>query len=463
MLSGIANLPIVELLTAIVSFIVALGILITGHEFGHFWVARRCGVKVLRFSIGFGKRLYGWTDKHGTEFVIAAIPLGGYVKMLDERAEEVEPALRQQAFNNKSVGQRAAIIAAGPIANFLLALLFCWLINIIGQSVLRPVVGSVIPESIVAQAGIMPEEELKSIAGIETKSWYDVGLALISAEGKSDVGFEVSPLGSEQREIKTVDLSGWRLSPNENPIAAIGVIPVIGDFKLKIDAVVPNSAAEVAGIRQGDRILSVNGKELATPSEFNRLIQNNPDVELQLGVERDGEHRQITLKPQRKVLKSGKEQGSAGVVLLIETERPSEKYIATVQYGPIEAIYYAGKQVEQMTTVIAKEVVRLVSGQRELSSLAGPITMAKGAGKSAENGLISYLGFLAIISLNLGMINLFPLPVLDGGHLLFLAIEKITGRPISERVQDYCYRVGVTILIMLMGLAFFNDFSHPLG
>lgn len=463
MLSWLFNLPIMDTLIAIISFIIALGILITGHEYGHFWVARRCGVKVLRFSIGFGKRLYSWTDKKGTEFVIAAIPLGGYVKMLDERVEDVSPELRSQAFNNKTVGQRAAIVSAGPIANFLLALLFYWLISMIGQSMLRPVVGAVIPDSIFAQSGILPEEELKSIAGIETKSWYDVGLALIKAEGSSDVSVEVAPVGTEDRQTKFLDLGHWQLSADQNPITSLGIRPVIGDFILKIKSVVPDTAASRAMLESGDRIISVNDKELETPIGFVKQIQSSADVTLQLKIERSGDIKTVYLTPERKVLEDGTEQGVAGFGLDVEAKPLADKYITTIQHGPIESIYYAGKQAWQITVLITKEVGRLVSGNRELSSLAGPITMAKGAGKSAEGGLVSYLGFLAIISLNLGIINLLPLPVLDGGHLLFLAIEKVTGRPISEKVQDFCYRIGIAILIMLMGLAFFNDFSHPLG
>lgn len=463
MLSSLLNLPIVDTLTAIVSFIVALGILITGHEYGHFWMARRCGVKVLRFSIGFGKRLYSWTDKQGTEFVIAAIPLGGYVKMLDERVEDVPPELRSQTFNNKTVGQRAAIVSAGPIANFLLALLFYWLINMIGQSVLRPVVGTVIPDSIAAHAGILPQEELKSIAGIETKSWYDVGLALIDVEGQSSVNVEVARVGTEYRQTKLVDLSTWSLSTAQNPITALGVRPVIGDFELRIKSITPDSAASRAMLESGDRIISVNGKALKTPTEFVKQVQGNPGVTMQLSIERSGSLQTVSLTPERQTLEDGTVRGMAGFSLEVNVKPLGDEYITTIQYGPVDAIYYAGKQAWQITTLITKEVGRLISGNRELSSVAGPITMAKGAGKSAEGGIVSYLGFLAIISLNLGIINLFPLPVLDGGHLLFFAVEKVTGRPISEKVQDYCYRIGIAILVMLMGLAFFNDFSQPLG
>lgn len=461
MLSSLVNLPIVDTLLTIVWFIVALSILITGHELGHFWMARLCGVKVLRFSIGFGKRLWGWTDKKGTEFIIAAVPLGGYVKMLDERAEAVPAELRSQAFNNKTIGRRAAIVSAGPIANFVLALLFYWLINMLGQSVVRPVVGSVIPDSIVAQAGIRADEELKTIEGIPTKSWYDVGLILIDHEGNPRVNVEVAPLDSEIKQNRVLDLSDWRLSGDESPIRSLGIIPFNGGFELNITLVTPDSAAFRAGLQAGDQIVSVNGKDLDSPMGFVGQIQQSPELPLQLEIKRGGEILTTVLTPDRRLKDDGEVQGNAGFALEVKPLPLPDKYIATIQYGPIEAMYQAGKQTWQITALVVKEVGRLVSGNRELSSLAGPVTIAKGAGKSAEGGLVSYLGFLAIISLNLGIINLFPLPVLDGGHLLFLAVEKITGRPISERVQDYCYRIGIIILIMLMGLAFFNDFSYP--
>jgi len=450
-------------LTAVISFVVALGILITVHEFGHFWVARRCGVKVLRFSIGFGKRLYSWTDKHDTEFVIAAIPLGGYVKMLDSRVEEVEPDLYEQAFDHKTIGQRAAIISAGPIANFILAFLFYWLINMIGQTAERPVIGSVVPNSVVAQAGFTTGDELKSIAGIETKSWYDVSLALLDIDGLSQAEVESGPVGTDIRQTRYLDLQDWRVATHSSPIVSLGIVPYAGEFELFVTSVGANSAAERAALRDGDKILAMNGKPLESPMGFIWDIQSHPEKEMTLKIERSGTIQTIVLIPEKKQLEDGRIQGVAGFGLDLRVQPLDQKYMTIIQYGPIDAVYYASKQVWQITSLITKEIGRLVTGNRELSSLAGPITMAKGAGKSAENGLVSYLGFLAIISLNLAIINLFPLPVLDGGHLLFLAIEKVTGRPVSERVQDYCYRIGIFLLVMLMGLAFFNDFSAPQG
>ena len=447
-----------SILWNLAAFIVALGVLITVHEFGHFWVARRCGVRVERFSIGFGKALWRRTDKLGTEYVIALIPLGGYVKMLDERAEPVAPELRHYAFNNKTVGQRAAIIAAGPIANFLFAIFAYWLVFIIGVPGVRPVVGEITPNSIAAQAQIQPGTELKAVDGIETPDWDAVRLQLVAKIGDEHTTLSVAQFGSNQRQDKTLDLRQWAFEPDkEDPVSSLGIRPRGPQIEPVLSEVQVNSAASKAGLQAGDRIVKVNGQPLTQWMTFVTLVRDNPDKPLALDIERQGSSLSLTLTPDSKQV-NGKAEGFAGVVPKV-IPLPDE-YKTVRQYGPFSAILEASDKTWQLMKLTVSMLGKLITGDVKLNNLSGPISIAQGAGMSAEFGVIYYLMFLALISVNLGIINLFPLPVLDGGHLLFLAIEKLKGGPVSERVQDFSYRIGYILLVLLMGLALFNDFSR---
>ncbi|MEH5627640.1 sigma E protease regulator RseP [Citrobacter freundii] len=447
-----------SILWNLAAFIVALGVLITVHEFGHFWVARRCGVRVERFSIGFGKALWRRTDKLGTEYVIALIPLGGYVKMLDERAESVAPELRHYAFNNKTVGQRAAIIAAGPIANFLFAIFAYWLVFIIGVPGVRPVVGEITPNSIAAQAQIQPGTELKAVDGIETPDWDAVRLQLVAKIGDEHTTLSVAQFGSNQRQDKTLDLRQWAFEPDkEDPVSSLGIRPRGPQIEPVLSEVQVNSAASKAGLQAGDRIVKVNGQPLTQWMTFVTLVRDNPDKPLALDIERQGSSLSLTLTPDSKQV-NGKAEGFAGVVPKV-IPLPDE-YKTVRQYGPFSAVLEASDKTWQLMKLTVSMLGKLITGDVKLNNLSGPISIAQGAGMSAEFGVIYYLMFLALISVNLGIINLFPLPVLDGGHLLFLAIEKLKGGPVSERVQDFSYRIGSILLVLLMGLALFNDFSR---
>ncbi|BCU56918.1 sigma E protease regulator RseP [Enterobacter kobei] len=447
-----------SILWNLAAFIIALGVLITVHEFGHFWVARRCGVRVERFSIGFGKALWRRTDKQGTEFVIALIPLGGYVKMLDERVEPVIPELRHTAFNNKTVGQRAAVIAAGPVANFLFAIVAYWLVFIIGVPGVRPVIGEITPDSIAASAQITPGTELKAIDGIETPDWDAVRLQLVSKIGDAQTTVTVAPFGTDSRQTKTLDLRHWEFEPDrEDPVASLGIQPRGPQIEPVLAQVQTDSAASKAGLQAGDRIVKVDGQQLTQWMTFVTLVRDNPGTPLALDIERQGSPLSLTLIPDTKP-GSGKDEGFAGVVPKI-IPLPDE-YKTVRQYGPFSAIVEATDKTWQLMKLTVSMLGKLITGDVKLNNLSGPISIAQGAGMSAEFGLIYYLMFLALISVNLGIINLFPLPVLDGGHLLFLAIEKLKGGPVSERVQDFSYRIGSILLVLLMGLALFNDFSR---
>ncbi|KAA8996104.1 sigma E protease regulator RseP [Affinibrenneria salicis] len=448
-----------NILWSLAAFIVALGILITVHEFGHFWVARRCGVQVERFSIGFGRALWRRRDRQGTEFVIALIPLGGYVKMLDERVDTVAPELRHLAFNHKTVWQRAAIVSAGPIANFLFAVIAWWLVFVIGVPGVRPVVGEILPDSIALQAEITPGMELKSVDGIETPDWDTARLALIGKIGDGEVTIETAPFGSDRLTRKTLDLRDWHFDPErQDPVTSLGIIPRGPQIESVLTQVQAGSAAQNAGLQVGDRIVKVDGLPLTRWQTLATTIRDNPGSDILLEVERGGASLTLTLIPASKSASRGRIEGFAGIVPKV-TPLP-EEYRMLRQYGPFNAIYHAGEKTWQLMKLTVSMLGKLITGDVKLNNLSGPVSIAQGAGVSADYGLIYYLMFLALISVNLGIINLFPLPVLDGGHLLFLAIEKLKGRPVSERVQDFSYRVGTILLMLLMGLALFNDFSR---
>lgn len=449
-----------NILWNLAAFIVALGVLIAVHEFGHFWVARRCGVHVERFSVGFGRALWRRKDRRGTEYVLAIIPLGGYVKMLDERVEAVDPELRHRAFNNKTILQRAAIISAGPIANFLFALVAYWLVFLIGVPSVRPVVGDISPQSIAAESKILPGMELKSVAGIETPDWDSVRMALIGKIGDSQTTVGVVPFGSSQAVVeKKLDLRQWEFEPDkQDPVVALGIIPRGPQIESVLAEVQIDSAAQKAGLQAGDRIVKVDNQLLDNWKSFVVQVRDNPGKPIHLEVERNGLSVSLTLVPDSKSVSKGGVQGFAGVVPKV-IPLPDE-YKTIRQYGPLMALYEAGDKTSQLMKLTVSMLGKLITGDVKLNNLSGPVSIAQGAGMSAEYGLVYYLMFLALISVNLGIINLFPLPVLDGGHLLFLAIEKLKGGPVSERVQDLSYRIGSVLLVLLMGLALFNDFSR---
>jgi len=446
-----------SILWSFVAFIVALGVLITVHEFGHFWVARRCGVKVERFSIGFGKALWRRSDRQGTEYVIALIPLGGYVKMLDERVESVPAELRHHAFNNKTVLQRASIIAAGPIANFIFAIFAWWVVFIHGVPGVRPVVGEILNGSVAAEAQISAGMELKAVDGIETPDWDAVRMALIGKIGDDSATLTVSQFGEEATQQKQLNLHDWQFEPDkQDPVVALGIRPRGPQIETTLAEVQANSPASAAGLQAGDRIVKVDGQSLAQWQTFAAQVRDNPGKPMALAVERNGEPVTLTLTPEAKP--GNNAEGFAGVIPRV-IPLPDE-YKTVKQYGPFAAIGEASVKTWQLMKLTVSMLGKLITGDVKLNNLSGPISIAQGAGLSAEYGVIYYLMFLALISVNLGIINLFPLPVLDGGHLLFLAIEKIKGGPVSERVQDFSYRIGSILLVLLMGLALFNDFSR---
>ncbi|MEI4981249.1 sigma E protease regulator RseP [Aeromonas caviae] len=440
------------------AFIVALGLLVAVHEFGHFWVARRCGVKVERFSIGFGKAIWRRLGKDGTEYVLALIPLGGYVKMLDGRVDELKPGEEAQAFNHKSVWARMAIVAAGPMANFVFALFAFWLMFMIGVPSVKPVVGEVRPASIVAEAGILPGMEIVGVGDEETGDWESVTYALISHLGDDSVQLKLKAANTSYAVDKTLQLAGWKFDPDkESPIGSLGIVPLGGKVLPVVEAVVPSSASEKAGLQIGDRIKGVDGEAITEWAQFVERVQQSPAQPLQVTVERGGSEMTLTLTPDGKKVK-GQLVGFVG--LSPQLVPLPDEYRTLLQYGPLQALWHGVQKTWSLITLTFDMIGKLIGGIVSLDNLSGPISIAKGAGSSADYGLVYFLGFLALISVNLGIINLFPLPVLDGGHLVYFLIEAITGKPVSEKIQEVGFRIGAAILMLLMGIALFNDFAR---
>lgn len=431
------------------SFLVAISVLVAIHEYGHFWAARKCGIKVHRFSIGFGKVIWRRTDKQGTEFALSLIPLGGYVKMLDGRAEEVPEELQSQAFDRKSVLQRAFVIAAGPLANFIFAILAYWVIYSVGIPSVKPVIEKVVPGSIAAQVHIEPNSQIMAVDGQNTPDWETINMLLATKLGESQVSLTLSPFGSNTTYEKTLDLSNWTFDPEkETSFESLGIDPVRAKVDMTLSKVVERSPAEKAGLLVGDKILSENATALKW-RDFVKQVEKGET--LQIKVERDGELLDKTLVPERK---DGRWFVGVGPTFL----NVGEQYRTELKYGILESLSKGVEKTAQLSWLTIKVIGKLFTGDLSLNNLSGPISIAKGAGASSSIGLVYFLSFMALISVNLGIMNLFPLPVLDGGHLVFLAAEGIKGKPVSEQVQNLSYRIGAVLLLVLMAFALFNDF-----
>ncbi|MEO7014209.1 MAG: RIP metalloprotease RseP [Dokdonella sp.] len=431
--------------------LVTLGLLVTFHEFGHFIVARWCGVKVLRFSVGFGKPLWMRRDRHGTEFAIAAIPLGGYVKMLDEREGEVAPEELDQAHNRKPVGQRMAIAAAGPAFNLIFTVFAFWLMFVVGKPDFLPIVAA--PTGVAAEAGIEAGDRITAINGAAIDSWSKAIQKLgENAVGRFDTPVEVrtaagmdamrvlafSKLPAEVTENDLFDRIGLSLQPRRQP-AIIG----------KVSDDMPAAAA---GLKSGDRVLRINGHEVTAFADIESLVpeQAARDPELALIIKRGDEQLDIKLKAREITAADGKSRFVIGIT-------SSDAHDATLKYGPLAAIPRAFAETWDTTKSSLGMLKMLVVGRASLDNLSGPITIARFANGSAQLGLAWFLGFLALISLSLAIINLLPIPILDGGHLLYYLIELIKGSPVSESTQIAGQYVGLMMLVALMGLAFYND------
>ncbi|ASV37108.1 RIP metalloprotease RseP [Pseudomonas sp. NS1(2017)] len=443
----------------IVGTLVALGVLVTFHEFGHFWVARRCGVKVLRFSVGFGMPLVRWHDRRGTEFVIAAIPLGGYVKMLDEREGEVPADQLDQSFNRKTVRQRIAIVAAGPIANFLLAMVFFWVLAMLGSQQVRPVIGAVESDSIAAKAGLVAGQEIVSIDGEPTTGWGAVNLQLVRRLGESGiVKVVVREQDSTSETPRELALDHWLKGADEpDPIKSLGIRPWRPALPPVLAELDPKGPAQAAGLKTGDRLLALDGQALGDWQQVVDLVRVRPDTKIVLKVERDGAQIDVpvTLSVRGEAKAAG---GYLGAGVKGVDWPPS--MVREVSYGPLAAIGEGAKRTWTMSVLTLESLKKMLFGELSVKNLSGPITIAKVAGASAQSGVADFLNFLAYLSISLGVLNLLPIPVLDGGHLLFYLVEWVRGRPLSDRVQGWGIQIGISLVVGVMLLALVNDLGR---
>lgn len=452
-----------DLLHTILSFIVALGILIAVHEFGHFWVARRCNVKVLRFSIGFGQPLWrkvGKTDN--TEYVIAAIPLGGYVKMLDEREEEVDESEAHRAFNRQSLSKRAAIVAAGPIFNFIFAIAAYWLIFVVGDTGLKPILDKVEEGSVAASAGLLPGDEFLAINDKKTRTVEDFAYRLIN-ENLDQPRLDVRVLGVDgvERDLQ-LDLTGREEELRSGSITkTLGIKLLRPSLPARIGETLEGSPAQQAGLMAGDLVLSYDGVDVVDWRDWVMAVRERPNKNISVMVERDGAELQLTLTP-KSVEDNGKTIGQIGATVMVDPEFV-QSYQVEVSYGPLESLNRAMLQTWDTSVSMLKMLGKIITGQASVKNLSGPISIADYAGKSASYGWIQFVKFLAVISISLGVLNLLPIPVLDGGHLFFYAIEAIKGSPLSESMQLAAQKVGITVLLMVMGLAFYLDLGRVFG
>jgi regulator of sigma E protease len=448
---------------SLLAFLVAISLLVAVHEFGHFWVARKLGIKVLRFSIGFGKAIWGrrfGTDR--TEFVIAALPLGGYVKMLDEREAPVPPAEVSRSFNRQPLWVRSAVILAGPLFNFLFAIAAYWLMFVSGVPGLRPLVGEIAPQSVAEQVGFQENDELLSVAGKPTPSWDAVTLELLDAALSAEAVeiFVRSPDGAQR--LLTIDFSGVPDALDKGGLLGnLGLSVWRPRLAPVIDRLVANAPAEQAGLQPGDRIVSVDTQSIETWSEWVDYVRAHPEQSLRLGVLRGTGELEVVLVP-KAVKQDGETIGQIGAYVR-QPEGVQNNTRIEVRYGIVES---AGKSVQktwEMTALTLRTLWGMLSGRASVENISGPISIAQYAGYSARIGLASFLKFLAIVSISLGVLNLLPVPILDGGHLLYNTIEWVQGKPLSDSAQQIGQQLGILLLLALMTIAFYNDLSRLFG
>ena len=436
------------------AFLIAIAILILVHEFGHFWVARCFGVKVLRFSIGFGKPLFRWNDKKGTEYVIAMFPLGGYVKMLDETEDKVKFEERDQAFNRKPLYARMAVVLAGPLFNLLFAVVAYWLMFVIGITTIAPVIGKVIPNSIAAKAGLKPSYEITAIGRRATHNWQDVHLGLMAKAGKkAKVPMMLKKVDSGQSIQVKMDLHN--LQGHTNLLKSLGVEPFVPYTPPIVGKIVADYPAAEAGLLVGDKVLSVDDTSVKSWQDFVEYIKERPEHLLKIKIDREGQQYALELIPMQKTGRDEQYYGFIGASS--QAIDWPENMLRTLHYSMLKAWLPALKETGLLIHLTFKIFWKLFTGGIPLSSISGPIGIAQGAGLSAQFGFTYFLGFLGLVSVSLGVLNLLPIPILDGGHLLFYLIEMIRRRPLSDIVQQRAIKAGLFFLVCIMVFAMYND------
>jgi regulator of sigma E protease len=458
----------------LIAFIVTIGLLVTIHEYGHFQVARWCGVKVLKFSIGFGKPLWQKTfGKDKTQFVLAAIPLGGFVKMLDERELKAEqdanpelPKIQyseaelQRAFNRQSVWKRIAIVIAGPLANLLLAVLLYWGLFMLGVTGTRPIIGEVVNNGLAAQASLTSGEVIQKINGKSVKTWQEARWILLeeSLENKS---VEIETVNQNNELFQhTLRFAGVNSDSEVDVLKKIGLEEYRPTIPAVIGEILPDSPAEKAGFKAEDKILSIDGVTITDWQQVVNIVKTSPDKKLWFEIERGQKTLRIPAKPE-KVEEDSKSVGRMGAAVKIDQEE-LDKLLVEFNYSPLMSLQKAVSKTWDTSVFSLKMLGKMLLGQVSLKSISGPVTIADYAGKSANMGMKTFLSFLALVSISIGVLNLLPIPVLDGGHLMYYTVEIFKGSPVSENIMLAGQKIGFAILGLLMTLAIFNDFNRLL-
>ena len=431
-------------------FIVAVGILVSFHEFGHFWVARKTGVKVLRFSIGFGKVLWSHQKTpNDTEYVLSAIPLGGYVKMVDEREGSVKAEDLPFAFNRQSLWVRTAIVAAGPAFNLMLAIALFWGVLVLGETGLKPVLGEVKQGTFAAAAGFVEGEEIISVNDKATKTWTEaMGTIVTSAmDGEPSIKVKVKNIADEQNE-RVLTFTENDTQDSEKLFDRLGFKPWSPKIKPIINEVLPNGAALAAGLKKDDLIISADGKPIADWMQWVDYVKKRPDITISVIVDRQGMRVTLPITPKSEQSGDTTEGKIGASVVMPEGLMKS----MTVEYflAPLDAIPEAFKTTYGYSIMTLKMMGKMLIGKASVKNLSGPISIAQIAGQTASMGLVYFIRFMALVSVSLGVLNLLPIPVLDGGHLLFFGVEAIKGSPVSEKVQIFFQQIGMALLMLLM-------------
>jgi regulator of sigma E protease len=448
-------------------FLVAIALLVTIHEYGHYWVARKLGFKVLRFSVGFGKPLLRRVSRgpDATEFVLAAIPLGGYVKLLDEREGNVPPEELHRSFTRKPPWQRILVLLAGPAANILFAIVVLWgIFWATGITHVKPIVGDVTVDSPAARAGLRSEDQIVSINGEATADRQDVLLALLNAvttDGNATMSVRSRDGRVREVQLAVPDAAVRRTMTEPGQLLPrLGVAFALPPIPPVLGSVAPNSAAAKAGLASGDRIVAIDGQRIDDFTEIRAVIGMRPGAELVVSFERAGAAQNVRVTVDT-AEENGKAIGRLGVGHAPGGALP-DWMIERISLSPIAAFARAVQDAWDMTVLQAKFFAKMLTGQVSLKNLSGPISIAEYAGESADRGVGTFLNFLVLISLSLGFLNLLPIPILDGGQIVYASAEWVKGSPLSERAQAFGQQVGIALLVLLMGMAFFNDISRTL-
>jgi len=453
-----------EILNSIFAFLVAIAILVAVHEWGHYIVARACGVKVLRFSIGFGRPL--WLRRWGpdrTEYCLSAIPIGGYVRLLDERDAEVPADERERTFNARPVWQRVAILSAGPGLNFLFALLAYWCLFVAGVPGVKPIIGEVEPGSLAAQAGIQPEDQIVAVGGQAVSTWEGAILELLDELlERGDIALSLRQGEGPVRTVRlpTAGLEAELTEPGEL-LRGIGIRPWSPVLEPVLDEILPDSPAARAGLRHGDRILAADGQAFPDWQSWVEFVRARPGQTVSVLIERDGQQLTLPLEIEA-VADSQPPRGRIGASVLVP-EGLFSALRAEQHYPPLQAAAVAARKTWDMAALTVRMIARMLTGDVSVKNISGPINIAQFAGSSASGGPESFLNFLAIVSLSLGILNLLPVPMLDGGQIVYQLLELAKGGPLSERAQLIGQQLGILFLLLLMSFAFYNDLSRLLG